>query len=381
MTQIRVLHIISGLGSGGAEWMLYRLLRASDDGRNLQHVVSLTDTEPMGCRIRDLGVRVDALRLSPEHPNPLGLFRLASHIRRFRPDVIQTWMYHADLAGGVAAKFAGRVPVVWGIHHTTFSSSDAKPRTLRVVKLCALLSKRLPNRIVCCSEATMRSHIDLGYDRSRMQVIPNGFDLELFKPDTSARHSVRRELGLPDNVLLIGMVARYHPQKDHRNFIVAASLIADVLPTSHFVLCGSGVEPDNKPLMDLIASSGIGNRTHLLGARNDTPRLYAALDIYVSPASHGEAFPLVVGEAMACGVPCVVTDVGDSSIIVDDTGVVVPPRNPSALAGGWRQLLTMDAKERRKLGERARRRIQDNYEIHEVERRFSEVYGELSHAA
>ena len=381
MKQMRVLHIISGLGSGGAEWMLYRLLRASDGERCLPYVVSLTGTEPMGRRIRDLGVQVDALGLSPERPNPFGLFRLASHIRRLRPDVIQTWMYHADLAGGVAARFAGSIPVVWGIHHTTFSSSDAKPRTLRVVRLCALLSKSLPSRIVCCSEATMRTHIDLGYDSRKMQVIPNGFDLELFKPDTSARHSVRRELGLPDDVLLIGMVARYHPQKDHKNFIVAASLIAHALPTSHFVLCGSGVEPNNKPLMDLIVSSGIRNRTHLLGARNDTPRLYAALDLYVSPASHGEAFPLVVGEAMACGVPCVVTDVGDSGIIVDDTGVLVPPRNPSALASGWRQLLTMDTKERRELGQRARKRIQDNYEIHDVERRFSKVYSELSHAA
>jgi glycosyltransferase involved in cell wall biosynthesis len=325
-----------------------------------------------------IGVRVRTLDMKKSVPNPVPVMRLAQWIRESKPDVIHTWMYHANLVGALAARLAGGVPVVWGIHHSTLDPRVDKRRTVLISRTCAFLSRKLAARIVCCSEASLRIHKKLGYAAEKLEVIPNGFDLEKIKPDPVARDSVREELGLPADTLLVGMAARFHPQKDHRNFVRAAALLCRQVPKVHFLLCGFGVTWQNSKLAKWIDEAGIRDSCHLLGVRRDMARLFAGMDIATTASLSGEAFPLVVGEAMACGTPCVVTDVGDSAMIVGDTGIVVAPGNPGALANAWRQLIDAGPEVRLRLGMAARQRVQQHFALPVIVERYQAIYEELS---
>lgn len=340
-------------------------------------VVSMLATGLLGQRVQDLGVRVRSLHMRRGVPNPLALVRLARWLQQDPPDVIQTWQHHADLIGGLAASLAGNIPVAWGIHHTDLDPQFEKRSAIWTAMACARLSRQLPTQIVCCSKASIKSHIQMGYPADKMVFIPNGFDLEAFRPDSNARRSVRQEIRIPDAAPLIGLVARFHPEKGHRNFIEAAARLLAQVPECHFLLCGEDITWGNAELVDWIEVLGIRRRCHLLGERTDIPRLTAAFDVATVAAS-GEAFPMVIGEAMACGIPCVATDVGDSAIIVGDTGVIVPPRDPQALADGWRRLLTdISQEERMRLGLAARRRITENFSLAEIVAKYEGVYASL----
>jgi len=334
----------------------------------------MTVIGPIGEKIQELGIPVYEMRMRRGIPNPLSLVDLAVRLRKISPQVIQTWGYHADLMGGLAAKMAGGVPVVWGIHHTTFDPKGTKRMTVLTAKMSARLSKWLPKHIICCSETSRLVHTQLGYATDRMSVIPNGFDLSVFHPDADARQSVRNELGISGDTPLIGLFARFDPQKDHQNFIQAGGLLLSKFPECHFLLCGFEITWENPALVSWINAAGIQHRCHLLGPRDDIPRLTAALDIASTASSFGEAFPLVVGEAMASGVPSVVTDIGDSALIVGDTGVVVPPKNAQALADGWMKLLRLSPEERKNLGVAARQRISDLYNLEMIVSQYEQVY-------
>jgi len=374
---ISILFLTTGLGVGGAEMMLYKLLSRIDRSRFTPQVVSLIDCGPLSERIQTLNVPIRSLGMSPGKLSPLSLLRLISWLRQDRPDLLQTWMYHADLLGAVAAKLARSLPVVWCIQQGDLSPENNKRLTLRTARACALVSRGLATRIVCCSEASRRTHIAAGYAAEKMVVIPNAADITTFGPDSAARDSVRKELEISSNALIIGLVGRFHPQKDHGNFIRAAALLHRVKPDVHFLLCGSDVTWDNSQLAQWIREAGIMDRCHLLGRRDDTPRLTAAFDIATSSSGHGEGFPMVLGEAMGCGVPCVVTDVGDSALIVGDTGRVVPPRDPSALASAWVELIDIGAEGREKLGIAARRRVKEQFNLPVIVERYEELYEQL----
>lgn len=371
---IAVVHIITGLGTGGAEMMLYKLVRHGQPYWKKSLVVSLTSGGELAQRIRDTGVEVVELGLHSGSLNPFKLWRLIQLLRSSKPDVVQTWMYHADFIGGIAALLAGRVPVVWGIRHSTFDPSKSNPRTIRIAKLCARLSRFLPWRILCCSDASREAHLAMGYSSEKMIVVPNGFDVELFKPITSAGRRLRAELDLPEKCMLIGYVARFDPQKDHESFVKAAAILHRNHPDVHFLLMGSGMERGNEILCGWIEREEMSDRIHLLGNRTDLREIVPGLDISTMAAAYGEGFPNVVGEAMACGVPCVVTDVGDSAAIIGPTGVVVPPKNPEALVQGWQQLIDLGEEARKDLGFQARKRVMANYSIESVSRRYAELY-------
>jgi glycosyltransferase involved in cell wall biosynthesis len=375
--RIKVTHVITGLETGGAEMMLYNLLSHIDRSIVETEVVSMTYKGSVGEQIEMLGIPVRELGMERGSPNPWYVFRLAAWLRKSRPNIVQTWMYHANLVGGVAAKLIGGMPVVWGIHASRLESRSSKRLTMWTVRASARLSASLPARIVCASRSAHRLHVDIGYDQNKMRVIPNGFDLDYFAPDRAARVSVRRELNLGDDATLIGMVARVDPQKDHGNFINAAALLRTRLPNAHFLLCGSGVTQTNPWISELVRGAGIGEKCHLLGKRDDIPRLTAALDVATTASSYGEAFPLVIGEAMACGVPCVVTDVGDSAYIVGETGRVVPVGDPHALAMEWLDVLGKSADERCAMGKAARARIISLFSVDDVVVRYQNLYLEL----
>jgi glycosyltransferase involved in cell wall biosynthesis len=369
--------VSTDLDTGGAEMMLFKLLsRLNRDNFQMQ-VISLTNIGPIGEKIRALGYTVRAMGMQRGVPDPRGMVRLTRWFARELPDLIQTWMYHADLIGGVAAKIAGRIPVIWGLRQSNLERRCNRRTTLWTARLCGHLSGFLPERIVCCSEAVREAHAALGYAAEKMRVIPNGFDLELFKPAPEARISVRQELGVPLDTPLIGMAARFDVQKDHWTFVQAAARLHAVQPRVKFLLCGVGITHDNQQLGHWLACAGLTPVCYLLGARQDMPRLLAAMDIAVS-SSAGEGFANVIGEAMACGTPCVVTDVGDSKLIVADTGLSVPARSPRALAEAMQALLDRGMDQRRTLGQVARQRIAEYFSLDAIAAQYEQLYKEIT---
>lgn len=374
---IKVMHIITTLGPAGAENMLCRIVSGMDRTRFENEIVSLTGILDLAERMHSIGVRVRTLGMKNGTPNPLLVMRLARWIRESKPDVIHTWMYHANLMGTLAARLAGDARVVWGIHHNVFDPRVDKRRTMLVNRACAVLSRKFADRIVFCSEASLRTHKKLSYASTKLEVIPNGFDLEQAKPDPLAHASLREELGIPAETIVIGIAARFHPHKDHRNFIQAAARLHQQMPDVHFLLFGMEITWENAQLAGWIDSAGIRDRCHLLGPRQDISRLFSGMDI-ATTASRSEAFPIVVGEAMACETPCVVTDVGDSAFIVENTGKVVAPEDPRALADAWRSLINAGPAVRRRLGMAARRRIQRHFALAATVESYQNIYARLA---
>lgn len=370
---MKLVIIITGLDTGGAEMMLLKVMENIDRERFSPHVISLTRVGEIGQRIRTLGIPVEALGMTPGLPNPLALWRLVRRLRMIQPQMVHTMMYHANLLGGVAARLAGIPALSWGIRHSDLSWRANKLATLAVVAAGARLSGWVPRLILSCSEVARQVHIRHGYCAAKMVVLPNGFDLSRFQPDAAARAAVRQELGVASNVPLVGLIGRFDPQKNHSGFFEAAHLLHRRWPEVHFVLAGKGVVPENGELMRVMEAAGVLGVTHLLGIRRDVPRLMAALDVLVS-SSIGEAFPNVLGEAMACGVPCAVTDVGDSAYIVGDTGRVVASRDMAALAAAIADLLILAPTERQVLGERARARVAEHFEIGAVTRMYEKFF-------
>jgi glycosyltransferase involved in cell wall biosynthesis len=370
---MRVLHVITGLNLGGAEVMLHRLLRASARAGDVREVISLTDLGIVAERIEALGVPARALRMT-RMPNPASVVRLARLVDRFRPDVVQTWMYHADLVGGLAARLARRGRVVWGLHNSTLDRERTRRTTRWVVAASARLSRRVPDAIVSVSGAARDLHVAAGYDARKFEVIPNGFDLAEHRIVPAWRTEVRAELGVPDAAVLVGLVARVDPQKDHLNFVRAAALLSRRAPGARFLLCGEGATAANRELAGAIAQAGVADRFHLLGRRADVPRILNALDVASLSSAYGEAFPLVIGEAMACGVPAVVTDLGDCAELVGETGRVVPPRDPEALAAAWEALVEAGPDGRRRLGLAARERIAGRYGLDRIAAQYDALY-------
>lgn len=377
MNRMKIDFVISGLGIGGAEMMLLKLLSRMDRRDFEPAVFSLTDTIPLAERIGDLGIPVITLGMARGVPDPRGVLRLAARLRQRKTDLVQTWMYHADLIGGVAAKLAGMLPVVWNIRHSRLEPDASKKTTVWTARACSLLSRYLPEKIVCCAESAMQTHAGMGYDPARMVVIPNGFDLAKFMPDPAARQGVRDELGLPADSFLVGLFGRYHPQKDHRNFIQAAAILNATGAGVFYVLCGEGITWVNPELSSAIRDSGTEASFRLLGRRSDMPRLNAAMDIACSSSSSGEAFSNTVGEAMACETVCTVTDVGDSASIVGPAGKVVPPRDPHALAAAWSALLEMGGHQRQELGRMARQRVVRHFSLERIVPQYQDLYREL----
>lgn len=363
---MRVLHIITGLGSGGAENMLDRLLSQFDPARVSNHVIALKEGGPIADQIMARGVPVEIMGLDDFLPRTLMPLRLARRIRRIAPDIIQTWLYHADLIGGIAARlaypFGAKIPVAWGVRQSVVNPALLKPATWRVIRSAAIASHFIPKSIVVNAQASFASHAVLGYDTSKFLLIPNGFDGERFRPDDEARRNLRRQLGIAPDTILVGLAGRYDPHKDYPGFLAAARAISRQRPDIAFAACGEGVEASNPHMARLLAEHEPLPQLHLLGRQSDMPRFWAALDIAIS-TSVGEGFSNSIGEAMSCALPCVVTDVGDSARILANSGCVVPPGNAAALSEAILTLSAMAPEKRQALGRRARQRIQNDYSL------------------
>ena len=370
---INIVHLITELNMGGAEQMLHKLVTRMDRNRFRCIVASMVGKGPIGEKIMADGIPVFDLGMAFGRPNLKGLNKFFHFLKRESIDIVQTWLYHADLLGLLIGRAAGIKRIVWGIRCSNMHLRNYRPLTALTVKIAGGLSF-LADGIVVNSTEGRKVHERRGYHTERMILIPNGFDAERFHPDVTARRWLLSQLSLQENVTLLGLVARFDPMKDHKNFLKAVSLLAARDGSVHFVMVGRGVNHNNRKLIPLLDDYRLKGRVHLLGLRHDIPRIVAALDIATSSSAFGEGFSNTIGEAMSCGIPCVVTDVGDSAQIVGDTGQVVPPRDPEAMARAWERLLKMGRDGRRELGERARSRIVENYEIGQVVKRFEAFY-------
>ncbi|HNS26699.1 MAG TPA: glycosyltransferase [Steroidobacteraceae bacterium] len=360
---------------GGAESVLLRLLESSP-WRSDSVVISLGRDGVLAPKFRDLGVPVHELGMNAVLPNPFAVASVARILKAHGADVVSTWMYHADLVGGIAARLAG-LPVIWGIRNSTLSRTDSAWTTRAIARLNGILSRWLPAVIVSCSERARDVHIELGYVRDKFTIIHNGIDIRRFQPDAHARAAVRGELNLSGENRLIGLIARFDPQKNHRGFIAAVRNLLERWPQLHVVMAGAGITSDNKVLCAWIAEAGIADRVHLLGARWDINRVMAALDCSVLP-SFGEAFPSVLAESMACGVPCVTTDVGDAAAIVGTSGIVVPIGDMTALVKGIDELLEEDAETQRRRATLARARVAEMFDISTMAAAFEQLLRDTS---
>jgi glycosyltransferase involved in cell wall biosynthesis len=372
----QVTHVITGLGAGGgAENLLVQLLDHLDEGRSGHRVISMRSPQPsLVPHIEELGISVRELDWSGR-PGPADVLRLGKALRERPSDVIQTWMLHSNVIGGLAARAVSRSPVIWGVHLSVFDHSSLGSKAAIVQQCERLSSWGVPSWIVACSTSSYRAMVEMHYRRKRIVTIPNGFDVSRFSPDPVARDEIRRELGLSPTTMVIGHSARYHPIKDHVSLVSAAAEVLEQLPDVRFVLCGHGVEPDNPELSALVAP--LGDRVLVLGQRHDVPRVLNAFDLAVS-SSVSEALSLSIGEAMATGLPVVATRCGESEDLIGNTGAIVPVRNPRALAQEMMRLITTPPQTRAELGRRARRRITDHYSLQKMVEGYKELWAEVA---
>ena len=373
---ISLVHLITSLHVGGAQMHLYKTLSRFNPRRFESTVISLVRPGKVGDMLAKRGIRVLSLDMAKGKPSLTGFWNVSALLRRLKPRLVQTHLYHADLLGFLAGKCA-RVPhIFWNIRQSRMDFSCYRRTTGITVKLCALLSGYV-DKILVNSHAGLTYHAGLGYDRTKMVVISNGFETERFRPHHESYLSVREELQIPTKARLVGMMARFDPQKDHATFFRAAKFVSDRETNTYFLLAGQGLEPDNPAVRLLLEGSGLGpGRIFLLGERSDMPRLMAALDIFVSSSAFGEGFSNAIGEAMACGVPCVVTDVGDSALIVGETGIVAPPQQPERLAQGILHLLHLAPEEYRQKSVLARQRLVQHFDLGKIVSRLESLYEE-----
>jgi glycosyltransferase involved in cell wall biosynthesis len=352
-----ILHVITDLGPGGAERMLGRLVLAATSFRHV--VVSLAEEKPLSATLRSSGIEVYGLGMRRGMPSLMAVLRLIRIISRNRPALVQTWLYHADFIGLIAARLASCRTVAWNLRCSNMDLSRYRWSTRFVVRLLARLSSR-PSIVLVNSEAGRDWHLRLGFHPREWAVVPNGIDTTLFRPNQHTRKIWRDRLGISAETVLVGAVARRDPMKDHETMLAAAAIAARAHPHIAFVFAGSGVTRDDPQLARL--ADTVSAPVHFMGECSDVPALMAALDVAVLPSAFGEGFSNVIGEAMATEVPCVATDVGDSASIIGSTGYVVPPRNPRALASAIGELVA-DPALRGQLGAAARHRIEEFYSL------------------
>lgn len=373
---INVIDLITSLSVGGAQRALATLVHASSGNRFSHRVFSMMEIGPIGEELIDAGVNVRALKMHRGSLSLLALLRFVKTLRKLRPDVLQCWTYHANLMGLIAGRLSGIPHIVWNIRCSNIEFSHYPPLTHWTVFLGARLS-RLADAIIVNSVVGRNVHRARGYHNAKTIVIPNGINIVEFKPDSSARRSVRAELDLRQDSVLIGLIARYHPMKDHAGFLKAAARLCERHPLVHYLLAGDGIDSENSELSRLIHENGLKRHIHLLGRRSDIPRLTAAFDLAASSSASGEGFSNAIGEAMACGVPCVATDVGDAGDIVGDAGVVVPPGHPDALARGLADMLDLGPAGRKALGQRARQRVEAKFSLARMVKAYESLYEKI----
>ena len=377
---MKILHVITGLENGGAEGTLYRLATFSNHFDH--HVISLTGEGCYAEQLRNKGIKVEVLGMKGLRSVPKNIYLLAKKIQQIKPDVIQTWMYHSDFMGSLAARLAGSTKIVWGIRHATLKKTEAKISTRLIAFVCAKMSYCIPKQIITCSEYAANWHVNAGYNRRIMNVVANGCDTKRFVPSSNSerKHPLRSRFNIGSTEFVVGMLARWHPDKDHQTLIQAIkNLQAAGTYKVHFLLAGPGLDENNRILISDLKKNQLNKYVHLCGVQSDVPNFMTEIDVHVL-SSRTEAFPNVVVEAMACGTPCIATDVGDVSLIMGQTGWLIKSKDSFALADAIRaalneKFLLKDQKiqwHNRRVA--ARQRIKEKFSIETMVSRYEKIW-------
>jgi glycosyltransferase involved in cell wall biosynthesis len=372
---MKITHIITDLDIGGAEIMLYKLLISLQDEALESSVISLMRRGPIAEQIEALGVKVCTLDLDQgSYPSLQAIKKLRKFIRILDPNIVQGWMYHGNIVATIAIflcqPMRKKIKLFWNIRQTLYSFINEKVQTIWLIRLGSWLSF-LPHSIIYNSTVSVKQHVSLGFSTKKTKMIPNGFDLQKFRPnEQNRRQLLREELRVSESTILIGHISRLHPMKDHATLLRAIDRVTENISGSGgkqkvlFLLAGYGVTSE--------LSSNIAIR--FLGERADIPRIMSALDILVSSSAWGEGFPNVIGEAMASEVPCVVTDVGDSAYIVGKYGRVCSVGDDQCIANSLLQLIE-NKQERKTVGKQARKRIKENYSMDKIKKEYLKEWG------
>lgn len=366
---MKILHLISTLDTGGAEQNLFRLITAMNKTYFQNYPVSMIRPGIVGYNLECKGVQVHSLNMKKGVPDLRSILRLRFMTSLIRPDIIQCWMYHANLMGLTIMDFKR---TLWGIRCSDMDLDLYGPVYRFTVKSGMKLSG-IPSMVVTNSHAGRNTHQKLGFHPKKWAIIPNGFDTRLFKPDKAARGLIRSELNIPEKDFVIGLIARLDPMKDHGTFFKAARMFLSSNPSAHFILAGKGLSSSDERILSIAGDIVQTGRINLLGERHDIPQIMNALDI-ATLSSLSEGLPNTIGEAMATGIPCVATDAGDSSLLVGDSGVIIQKSDPSALCTAWQHLLNAGSAYRKNLGISARQRIIDHYSLTSMVQAYEDLY-------
>jgi len=380
----KLLHCITGLSKDGAQRMLLRVVRGLIDQGFSQLVVSLSDREDFASRFEELNVPVVSLAMRRGMPDPRRVARLFEVVQQASPDIMQGWMYHGNLAVSLVRPLLRRAVtltprkaplVVWNVRRGLDDLRERKLLTRLLVPAGAFLSHHV-DKIIYCTAESADQHERAGFAASKRILIGNGFDSERFRPRPEARSRLLSELSLDDDALLVGNVGRADVAKGHGNLVEAFAGVLFSTPNARLILVGRGVDASNRELRQLISRRGLSSRVFLLGERSSLEELFPAFDVYCS-ASLAEGFPNVIAEAMACGVPCVVTDTGASRSLVHGVGIVVPTRSVEQLSKGLLRMLMTGHAERKEIGRQLRERIERDHSLTKVVASYASLYRDL----
>ena len=364
----RIVHIVGGLGSGGTESMLYKILKYSDKTKYYHEVISLTDEGVLGKKIRSEGFKVHTLNISYRNLIP-SLFKAKRICKDF--DLISTWLYHPDLFGFIVAKILLKKKLVWNVRHSNLDRNSNKARTLRIVKINSWLSKYV-DTITYNSEQAFENHKLIGFKNEKSSVVPNGFELDIFKFDNKSRTKLRAELNIDSDEKVIITVGRWNIQKDYYTLLNSLNKLSENKVCFKMLMVGTNLDESNTELTSLIEKYSLKDSVLLLGRRDDIPALLSAADVYVS-SSLGESFSNSIGEAMACELTCIVTDVGESKALVGDTGYVVSAKDYLGMASALADALKNIKADR---NVEARKKILEEYDIKSIVKKYEEKFSD-----
>ena len=376
MTNKKIIHIIVGLGDGGAEATLFKLI--SNDLNNYHIVISLTNDGKYGKYLSSLDIPIHTLHFKKKSFNILKVLKLLKIVKRYNPQIIQSWMYHSDFITTFIKILFPKIKFIWGIRNTVFPFKDSIPRWF-FLKICSLLSNFIPDIIVSNSKQAINEHVSAGYNQNKFRLIYNGVDIKKF--DYKETFNTEKEkLNIRDERKpSIGMVARYDKQKGHDILLRALKTIKDKKIEFNCFLIGKNIDHKNIELNFLIEKYNLKSNLFLLGQKNNLQNIYNDLDIFVLSSINGEGFPNVLIEAMACGTPCVATDVGDNNYIIKNTGWVVPPKNSKMLsealesAISQRNLTDWSIKKTN-----CRKRVRENFDVETMVAKFQKIWVSLN---
>lgn len=360
---------------GGSELTVFRLVQEERRRGLDSRVLSLKSGGSLGRRFEDAKIPTRALNIQD------GLGALARWVwpgRNIFPpfDIVDGWLYSGNLMAGILSRGWPGSSLVWNLMQANISPAVNGAKTRFLMASGARFSGRWPDRIVCNSEAAKMAHEGIGYDSSKMTVIPNGVGTDCFQPNPEIRAQFRREWHIPSDSIVLGHLARWDPQKDHRSLVEAFALLVGRGVNAQLFMAGPGVTNKNPLLMKWIQETGLSERFHLLGPIDDAPHFLAGLDIFCL-SSVGESSSYALAEAMACGVPAVVTDVGDSRALLGESGVVVAPSDPEAFCQGLHRLASMGVDGRSRLGQMGRDRIVRDYSFQKMVDAYQALYRDI----